>query len=98
MAVFVIFNVPGMTEDQYDQIIRDLERQDAGAPEGRLYHAAGPTGSGWLVVDVWASREQFDAFAKVLLPIAAAANTTPPPPQVYPVHSIIERSPAAVLP
>src|SRR5918999_4121877 len=38
---------------------------------GRLCHWAGPTDGGWLVVDIWASEEQCEAFlAEELFPAA----------------------------
>lgn len=33
-------------------------------PEGLVSHAAGPTATGWCVVDVWESQASFDAFLR----------------------------------
>lgn len=90
MAVTVVFQVPGMTAEQYDRVIRDLEANGLGAPDGRLYHIASPTPEGWFVVDVFESQEKFGEFAGRLLPILTAAGVTPTQPAVYPLHNMIK--------
>ena len=77
MAIVVEFNAPGMTA-----------AQGVGSPDGRHYHIAAPSPSGWFVVDVWESQEQFDKFGEVLLPTLQAAGVTATP-EVRPVHHII---------
>jgi len=89
MAIAAVFEIPGMTDVQYDRIIEGLEAAGVGAPDGRLYHVAAPSDNGWLVVDIWQSEEQLGRFANVLMPIAADAGAAPPAPRVYPVHNII---------
>lgn len=90
MAITVVFQVPGMTSEQYDGVIKDLEAKGLGAPDGRLFHVASPTPEGWFVVDVFESEEKLNKFAESLMPILAAAGVTPPRPTVYPVHNIIK--------
>ena len=90
MPVAVVFNVPGMSAQQYDQIIAGLEGRGEGSPDGRLAHVAAPADGGWMVFDVWESEEKFGRFAEVLMPIVAGAGVNPPPqPRVYPVHSFV---------
>ena len=60
MAVCMIFEAPGVTQAQYEQV-RDEVTSD-GPPQGVRSHVAGPTESGWCVVEVWDSREAFDRF------------------------------------
>lgn len=62
MATAIIMDFAGGTADQYDQVIG---RMDLGGrvPDGALFHAAGPYGDGWRVVDVWDDMEAFTAFA-----------------------------------
>jgi hypothetical protein len=87
--ITVIFDMPMVTAEQYDQVIKDLEAAGAGNPAGRLHHVASPKEGGWLVVDVWESDETLNQFAQTLVPIMQNAGLTPPQPQVYPVHNII---------
>ncbi len=89
-AIAVVFDIPGMTSGQYDQVIKDLQVAGAGSPKGRLYHVAASKAGGWLVVDVWASDELLNQFAQTLMPILAKNGVTPPQPSIHPVHNIIE--------
>lgn len=88
-AIVVVFDVPGMTAEQYDRVIKDLEATGEGRPKGRLYHVASPKPGGWFVVDVWESPELLDRFAKILMPILQAAGVTPPQPQISRMHNSI---------
>ena len=89
-AIAVVFDNPGMTSGQYDQVIKDLEAAGEGSPKGRLYHVVSSKESGSFVVDVWESGELLDRFAQTLMPILQKNGVTPPQPQVYPVHNIIK--------
>ena len=63
MAICLIFDAPGMTEAQYDQVRNEVAPGDR-APDGALYHAAGPTENGWYVVETWESQEALDRFVR----------------------------------
>ena len=89
MTITVIFDVPGMTAAQYDNVIADLENAGAGAPAGRLYHNAASKPDGWLVVDVWEPPAHLEQFAKMLMLALVQNGVTPPQPQVYPTHNVI---------
>lgn len=89
MAFVMIFNVPGMNAEQYDATIKGLEAAGASAPDGRLYHVAAATETGWMVVDVWESMEQFERFGETLVPVLHAAGVEPAEPEVHAVHNII---------
>jgi hypothetical protein len=43
-AIVVEFNLPGMTVEQYDRVIADLEKAGSGAPDGRSFHVAAASG------------------------------------------------------
>ena len=60
MAVCMIFDAPGVTQAQYEQVLHEVTAD--GPPQGVRSHVAGPTESGWCVVEVWDSREAFDRF------------------------------------
>ena len=62
MAVLVIQQVAA-TEEQY-RAVNDALDTHATPPAGMIMHTGGPVGNGELrVVDVWESREAFEAFA-----------------------------------
>jgi hypothetical protein len=86
MALAVLFDVPGMTREQYDDVIRDLEAADAEPPAGRISHVAVPRAGGWFVLDVWEAQEDLDRFVSVLMPALGKVGLTPPRPEVQPVH------------
>ena len=86
MSIAVVFDVPGMTEAQYDTVMRDLDERGASAPDGRLAHVAAGSPGGWWVMDLWASPEQLDRFVPVLMPALVAVGVTPPRPTILPVH------------
>ena len=87
-AVIAHFDVPGMTSQQYDRVIAELEEAGLGAPPARRVHVAGPTDDGWLVTDVWDSADDLQQFAQVLMPILVRNGVTPPQPAVLPVHAL----------
>ena len=89
-SIVAVFNVPGMTAQQYDKTIKELEAAGQGKPKGRLYHVAAAKPGGWFVLDVWASAEELNQFAQTLMPILQKAGVTPPQPEILPVHNIIK--------
>jgi len=89
MAVMAVFEAPGMTAGQYDEVIRKLDEAGAGKPDGRLYHVATQRGNGWFVIDVWESPEKLQSFASILMPLLQGVGVTPPQPELLPAHNII---------
>jgi heme-degrading monooxygenase HmoA len=63
MAVVLRLEVPGGTVEQYNQVNDVLGIQgDDSAPDGLIFHVAGKTDDGILIVDVWESKEKLDTF------------------------------------
>ena len=60
MAVVQIHELPGMTREQYEQAIRELNL--SGPPPGSRLHASGPMEGGWRIVEVWESEDAAGAF------------------------------------
>ena len=89
MAVAVILENQGTQED-YEALGRELGVMET-PPAGNLMHLALQTETGVRLVEVWESREAFDAFVRDRLrPARARLGARPPddstpPPQVYPV-------------
>ena len=95
MAIGVIFDFPGATIDQYEEVARALNK---GQPlrslsewpgGGCLAHVAGTTPEGIRVVDVWESPEKFQAFGEVMMPLAQKAGIQLTEPTVFPVHNFV---------
>jgi hypothetical protein len=84
MAIGLLFELEGMTREQYDGMIEASGLADR-LPPGQIFHAAGPMEGGWRVVDLWESREQFDSFAQETL--APMMGGQAPEPQEFDVHA-----------
>jgi hypothetical protein len=69
MAIGVFFYPDDMTSEQYNQVLQKLEAAGQAAPKGRQQHFAFGNDASLVVVDVWESFEDFDAFADYLAPI-----------------------------
>ena len=87
MAVAVIVDVPGGNEQLYEQLELFPEGK---LPEGWLMHLVGPTETGWRVVNIVPSQEQFEAFARERL-APAAQQVGDPPPEItfFPIYRLI---------
>ncbi len=89
MAIGLLCEVPGGTQQQYDEIMRELNLGGK-LYAGQLYHIAGPMDDGWRVVDVWESREAFDRFFNDKLQRAMQnANLPQPRLSFFPIHNIL---------
>jgi len=91
MAVAVIMDFSGATLDQYDEVI---EKMDLGGrvPENAHFHWVAPADDGMRVVDVWETREAFDAFAQEKIgPLTAEAGISEPSMEFYEVHNTLAR-------
>ena len=89
MAVAMLLEWPGQTQEQYEQLMKQVAL-DADPPEGGLFHVAGPMPGGWRVVDIWESEEAFERFAQARLMPAVHRVGIPdmPDPQFYPVEGV----------
>ena len=89
MAISTAFEISTMTQQKYDQVIKDLNAAGLGSPEGRIYHTASLMGSGMLIFDIWESEELLGKFAEGLIPILVGAGVTPAEPRILQVHNTI---------
>ena len=91
MPVAILYELPGMTQAQYDRLMREAFN-DKLAP-GVISHSAGPMEGGWWAVDVFESQEAADRLGQQLLPGLQALGVTQPP-RLTPrqVHNILTRS------
>jgi len=95
MSIGVLFEFPGITATDYDRVAkkltggRGLEALSDWPVKGILFHVAGPTASGWRVVDVWESEAAFREFGAVLMPLLQELKFPQVEPQVFPIHNVI---------
>jgi len=89
MALIVHFAPQGMNQEKYAEVLRRLEAAGNGAPRGRLHHACYGDGSALRVTDVFDTKQNFDAFGGVLMPILVALGIDPGKPEIIDVHNII---------
>ncbi len=89
MAIAFLHEVPGMTQEQYDQALETVHRGGR-KDEGLIFHVAGPIEGGWRVVDVWESQEAVNTFFQEHLgPALQEAGIAATPPQFWPVHNML---------
>ena len=96
MAVGMLLNMPGVTQEQYEQVNEKLfgqypMRPDQ-APEGLILHSAGSTPVGWYVYDIWESREDFQRFGERVGPameevVGGAAGQAQP--EFFEIHGYV---------
>jgi hypothetical protein len=60
MAVLMTAEVPGMTQEAYEEML-ELDPVLRSSP-GFVCHAGGSTAGGWRITEVWKSREDFERF------------------------------------
>jgi hypothetical protein len=89
----VRFHPKNVTIAQYEDVLR--REQASGAefpPHGRNYHICFGTDGDLQVSEIWDSREQFQAYGQVLMPILADVGVEfAGEPEVFEIHNIIKR-------
>jgi hypothetical protein len=82
-----------MTAEKYDKAVRMLE--EAGVdfpPDGLEYHVCFGSEGNLRVSEIWASREQLEAFGERLMPVLTKAGIEfSGAPEISEVHSIQKR-------
>jgi hypothetical protein len=61
MAIVVVNELEGGDQSTYDDV-NPRVMPDGNLPDGCQVHIAGPSPSGWRVITVWDSEEQFNEF------------------------------------
>ena len=95
MAILMIHDAPGGTQEQYEEVGARLAQSGAfdslsdWQTDGILSHAAGPTDDGWRVVDVWESEEAFQRFGEKIGPVLQEVGF-PGEPKVFPLHNFVK--------
>ena len=91
MAVAVLVELPGVTAEMYDAVIKEMGLETR-PPEGASFHVSGPSEDGWRVVDVWESRETFEAFARDQISpmLQKHGATSRPNITIWDVHTLLK--------
>jgi hypothetical protein len=95
MSIVVRFKPTSLTAATYDESTRQLE--EAGVdprPEGLDRHICFGTDGNLQVIEIWDSREQFEAFGERLaqLPVLAELGIEfSAPPEILEIHRIVKR-------
>jgi hypothetical protein len=92
MPVGVQLDFPGVTFEKYDEVVETMGYLAGGAgPPGMLFHWVTKTDAGTRVIDVWDTRDGFEAFAadKILPAFREGGVLNPPTIQFYEVHKYL---------
>jgi hypothetical protein len=83
---------PGVTTQQYDEVMQKLQESGDWLPEGLDYHVAFGSNGDFRVSEIWDSKEQFETFGSRLMPVLAEAGITlVGEPEVLEIHNIEKR-------
>jgi len=97
MAIAMLMEIPGGTQEQYDRVMAELALESL--PEGGIAHIAAPMEGGWRVLDIWESEEHYERFYAERLKGALDKVGVPQdqPPKFQELHNVmaVERAPVA---
>jgi len=62
MAFGIVHRFAGGTQAQYEAALAEVHPSDGSLPEGQVFHIAGATDDGWIVVALHDSRESWERF------------------------------------
>ncbi|MFG2329659.1 hypothetical protein ACGFMM_08530 [Streptomyces sp. NPDC048604] len=89
MAVLVVVDIPGGTKEQYEANNSRITSAPWFPPKGFISHVGAPNNGGWIIVDVWETKEDFRAFAEQARPIFADTGTPPMEAKYYEPANVI---------
>ncbi|GAB3465051.1 hypothetical protein GCM10027321_29640 [Massilia terrae] len=94
MAYGITHFFPGGTQEQYEATIAAVHPSREKLPKGQIYHAAGPTAGGWIIVAIHDSKESWEQFREgILIPkMSHGINggfTAPPQETAFEVHNLL---------
>lgn len=94
MSIIVRYNPKNLTRFQYDESIRLLREGNHFPAVGLDYHVCSGTEGALNCLEVWDSREQFDALAAHLMPILDTIGIEVGQPEIIEVYNVIKDLPA----
>ena len=93
MSYAIVLVFEGVSEDDYWSVNRSLGINPDGSgdwPAGIRSHAAGPTASGWLVVEKWETKQAQESFMSSRLGAAIANAGLPAPAHVFETNTVLD--------
>ena len=60
MAYGIVHQFAGGTEEQYQASLAAVHPSDGSLPEGQIFHVAGPSGDGWVIVAIHDSKDSWE--------------------------------------
>lgn len=92
MGTMVMVYAEGVTLEQYDQATKEIFGilQPKDLPDGLWSHAVVQAEKGIKIVDIWESKEKFEAFGAKLIPAMKHANIPKIQPKFYEVHNFFK--------
>jgi hypothetical protein len=83
---------PAVTDEQYDETVRRLEKSGDWLPKGLEYHVAYRSDGKFRVSEIWDSREELDAFEERLMPVLDDVGIElAGKPEMLEIHNILKR-------
>ncbi len=73
MAVGMLVQIPGMTQEVYEAIMSNMDWENQPKPPGFISHHAGADADGMVIFDTWESQQDWENFAQDRLGAAMAA-------------------------
>jgi hypothetical protein len=97
MAVLMLMNWPGVTRQQYEAVMKELDL-DRNPPEGGLFHTAAVATDGLRVVDLWDTADKFQKFsdARIMPAVKKVGITTQPKIEILPANNVYLPGAAAI--
>jgi quinol monooxygenase YgiN len=83
MAVGLVFDGVGVSQDQYYQVFNQVTDNGRQRAPGLLTHNAGPTEGGFCVIETWESQEAVQRFFEEQLGEALAAANIHVQPKLF---------------
>jgi hypothetical protein len=93
MAIGILFDIPGGTLEQYEELNQKAFGDTKGPaenPSGLIIHTAGATSGGWRIFDAWESKDDFQRFMEeYIMPAAEELGTPAFEPEIYELTNLI---------
>ncbi len=89
MAFGFYFPPTAFTVAQYNEAIKRLNASGVGHPKGRRYHACFGEPDKLQIFDIWETKDGFNAFGTVLVPILQDVGVQHSEPVIMPLHNVI---------
>lgn len=87
MAIAILFEFPGMSQQQYDAVMGELNFSNQPTP-GLLFHVSGSQDDGWRAVEVWESEETWQTYFDQNYAAAVQRQIQTFHVTLFPVHDV----------